>query len=101
MLGAFIWRVWFFDLKNFLGGSLSLIKSLCRRRKQQSLSVRIFALPRKTDPVEAPLEWRPQQKSHPALIHHTSADTRCLPAPRGRPCRLSVGGMQGAWSFLL
>lgn len=28
VLGAFIWLVWLFDLKNFLGGSLSLIKSL-------------------------------------------------------------------------
>lgn len=28
MPGAFIWLVWFFDLKNFLGGSRSLIKSL-------------------------------------------------------------------------
>ena len=28
VLGALTWPVWFFDLKNFLEGSLSLIKSL-------------------------------------------------------------------------
>lgn len=28
VLGAFVWPVWFFDLRNFLDGSLSLIKSL-------------------------------------------------------------------------